>query len=91
VASCCIKHLENVTAQKHVKAYSDSCTGQNRNLKLGLAWMKIVQSLDNKIRITDHKFLTSRHSFLPSDCDFGILEITIRKTNYLYVPEDYYK
>jgi hypothetical protein len=27
VASCCIKHLKNVTTQKHVITYSDSCTG----------------------------------------------------------------
>jgi hypothetical protein len=33
----------------------------------------------------------SGHSFLPNDRDFGIVEMAIRKTNFLYVPEDYYK
>ena len=29
IASCCLRHLQNVTTQNHVKAYSDMCTGKN--------------------------------------------------------------
>jgi hypothetical protein len=90
VASCCIKHLKNVTTQKHVIAYSDSCTGQNRNIKLALTWMKIVQSSENDIEILDHKFLISGHSYLPNDRDFGVIETALKKTNVLYIPNDYY-
>jgi hypothetical protein len=86
VASC-MKHLKNVTTQKHVIAYRNSCPGQNHNSKLALTWMKILQSPDNNIRITDHKFLMSGHSFWPNHCDFGTVEMAIRKTNFLYVPE----
>ena len=29
IASCCLRHLQNVTTQNHVKAYSNMCTGKN--------------------------------------------------------------
>jgi len=35
IASCCLRHLQNIT-QSHVIAYSDMCTGQNRNLQMAL-------------------------------------------------------
>nr|XP_012148112.1 PREDICTED: uncharacterized protein LOC105663491 [Megachile rotundata] len=90
VASCCLRHLENVTTQSHVIAYSDMCTGQNRNLQMALMWLKVVQSLENNINIVDHKFLLSGHSYLPNDADFGIIEMALRKKNFLYTPQDYY-
>ena len=77
VASCCLKHLQNVTTRKHIIAYSDMCTGQNRNIKL--------------VNI-DHKFLLSRHHSYQTN---AILQWykrrKIRKTNSLYIPQDYYK
>lgn len=90
IASCCLKHLKNVTTQQHVIAYSDMCTGQNRNIKLALMWLKVVQSSQNTIEIIDHKFLYSGHSYLPNDADFGTIEKSIRKKNLLYIPTDYY-
>ncbi|XP_072763725.1 uncharacterized protein [Anoplolepis gracilipes] len=75
VASCCLKHLENVSTQSHVIAYSDMCTGQNRNLQMALMWLKVTQSNENNIDIIDHKFLLSGHSYLPNDADFGIIEM----------------
>lgn len=90
VASCCLRHLENVTTQCHVIAYSDMCTGQNRNLLMALMWLKVVQSSESNIDIIDHKFLLSGHSYLPNDADFGIIEMALRKKNFLYTPQDYY-
>ena len=85
VASCILAHMENITTtQKHVIAYSDACSGQNRNIKVALTWMKIAQSSNNNIETVDHKFLVSGHSFLPNDRDFGLIEMKIKKANYLY-------
>lgn len=53
-------------------------------------WLKVVQSLENNIDIIDHKFLLSGHSYLPNDADFGIIEMALRKKNFLYTPQDYY-
>ena len=38
VASCLLKHLKNIRIQKHIIAYSDICTGQNKNIKLLATW-----------------------------------------------------
>lgn len=65
------------------------CTGQNRNLQMALMWLKVVQS-ENSIEIIDHKFLLSGHSYLPNDADFGIIEMALRKMNFVYTPQDYY-
>ena len=57
---------------------------ENRNIKVALTWMKIAQSSNNNIETVDHKFLVSGHSFLPNDRDFGLIEMKIKKANYLY-------
>ena len=83
-------HVENLTTQKHLIAYSDACSGENRNFKIALTWLKIVESSENNLEIIDHKFMVSGHSFLPNDRDFGLIEMRIKKTNFLYIPEHYY-
>ncbi|XP_068619384.1 uncharacterized protein [Battus philenor] len=89
LASCCLKHLENVTTQSHVIAYIDTCTGQNRNLQIALMWLKVVQS-ENNIEIIYHEFLLSGHSYLLNDADYGIIEMALGKMNFVYAPHDYY-
>lgn len=38
IASYLLKHLKtNALSQKHITMYSDSCTGQNRNIKTSLS------------------------------------------------------
>ena len=37
----------------------------------------------------DNKFLLSGHSDLPNHVDFGIIEVALRKKNFLYTPQDY--
>ena len=91
IPSCCLRHLQNVTTQNHVIAYSDMCTGQNRNIQMALMWFRIVQSSENNIEIIDHKFLISGHSYLLNDADFGVIEMALRKKNFLYTPEDCYE
>lgn len=91
VVSCILKHIKKLRSEKHIIAYSDMCTGQNRNIKVALMWLKIVQALDNNVEIIDHKFLISGHSFLPNDRDFAVIEMALKKNNLLYVPQDYYK
>ena len=45
----------------------------------------------NNYCVYEYKFLVSSHSFLPTDCDFGSMEMRIRKANYLYILEHYYE
>lgn len=90
ISSCVQKHLqERATTLKHVVLYSDTCTGQNRNLNFVLMLMKLVDSDNNSIENIDFKFMVSGHSFLPNDSDFGSIELYAKQKS-IYVPEDWY-
>lgn len=89
VGSCIAKHLQSrASTCKHVVAYSDACTGQNRNIKIVLFYMQLVSSEDNEIDVIDHKFMVSGHSFLPNDSDYGSVE-TYARNKTIYVPDDW--
>lgn len=53
--------------KRHIIGYSDMCAKQNRNIKVALTWLKILQTLENNVEIIDNKFLISGHLFLPID------------------------
>lgn len=89
IASCLSDYLKHeMTEKTHIIAYSDTCTGQNRNIKLALTWMKIVAESDNNISVIDHKFLVSGHSYMRNDADFGNIE-SAAKNKVHYVPSDW--
>lgn len=91
VAACLKKHIvSNASSHKHIITYSDSCTGQNRNIKTVLSMAKLIQSTDIKAEIIDLKFLVSGHSYLPNDSDFGVIELKGRKTANIFSPNDWY-
>ncbi|CAG9773484.1 unnamed protein product [Ceutorhynchus assimilis] len=90
IASCLVKHLmENAREYDHIILYSDSCTGQNRNIKLALTLLKLVQNNNMNVNTLDLKFLVSGHSFLPNDADFGVVEKASRKHSQIHGPEDW--
>lgn len=92
IACCLLKHLKLFgTDLKHVIIFSDTCTGQNRNIKMALSIMKFLQSDNNNIiEVIEQKFLVSGHSFLANDRDFGSVELASRG-KLIYVPSDWYK
>ena len=60
VSSCIIKHLKlNAQNKKHVIIYSDTCTGQNWNIRMALAIKRLLQSEETEIETIDQKFLVS--------------------------------
>ena len=81
--------------REHIKSFpsfeSHYTRSQNRNIQMALMWLRVVQSSENNIEIIDHKFLLSGHSYLPNDADFGVIEMALRKKNFLYTPEDNYE
>ena len=56
IVSCILKHVKNLRSERHIIAYSDMCTGQNRSNKVALMWLKIVQTLENNVEIIDQNF-----------------------------------
>lgn len=90
MSACLIKHLKTYAAgQKHVIMYSNSCTGQNRNIKTSLSFMKLVQDVGTGIDIIDYKFLVSGHSYLPNDGEFGIIESASRRHAHIYSSDEW--
>ena len=65
------------------------CGGQNRNINVVCMWMYIVANPCFSYRVVDHKFMISGHSFLPNDHDFGSIEKASRRTQHVYVPENW--
>ena len=91
VASCICKHLkENAPSHENIILFSDSCTGQNRNIKLSLMLLKLVQDPAIAVETIDLKFLVSGHSFLPNDPEFGVIEASSKKCQNIFVPEDWF-
>ena len=90
VASLLAKHIrQEAKNHSHVILYSDSCTGQNRNIKVASTLMNLVLDPKLSIKVIDHKFLVSGHSFLPNDQDFGVIESASRKCIQIFTPEDW--
>ncbi|KAJ4429628.1 hypothetical protein ANN_21829 [Periplaneta americana] len=91
IASCIRSHLKmNASSHNHIILYSDACSGQNRNIKMALTLLKLVNDTEMQVEIIDHKFMVSGHSFLPNDADFGLIEKAASKTQYVYGPEDWF-
>lgn len=44
---CLVKYIKSAAGNKHkIIIYNDSCTGQNRNVKIALSLLKLVQTDD---------------------------------------------
>lgn len=90
VGSCILKHVRERLGNDDVKnliLWSDSCGGQNRNIKLTLM-LKALLVDHPTLQTIKLRFLESGHSFLPNDTDFGRIECALKYHQRLYTPED---
>lgn len=91
VGSCLLQHFQSVSSPApNLIAYSDACGGQNRNINIVCFWMYVVSCNDFSYTQVDHKFMLSGHSYLPNDRDFGSIEKANRRTQHVFVPEDWF-
>lgn len=67
--------------------WSDSCGGQNRNIKIVL----LIKTLFNntELETITLKYLYPGHSFLPNDRNFSDIESALKHQQRLYTPDDY--
>lgn len=87
IGSCVIKHLQaHIGANtKKVYLYSDSCGGQNRNIKMTLLLKKVLHLLDN-VDVITQKFFIPGHSYNSCDRSFALIEQQRKITTEVYVP-----
>ena len=70
-------------------AWSDSCGGQNRNIKTAVALLSLVGDSTLPYSIIAQKFLESGHSFLPNDADFSDIEKRKKFQPQIYHPQEW--
>lgn len=90
VGSCIRKHLEmNLSGNvKELIVWSDSCGGQNRNIKMVLLFKSILATHPQIEKIT-MRYLVPGYTYLPNDAEFGDIECALKLHNRLYTPDDY--
>lgn len=90
VGSCLFYYIKNLLDPKikNLTLWSDSCGGQNRNIKMVLMLKAILADNPNIESIT-LKYLQSGHTFLPNDTDFSKIETALKNYPRIYTPQDY--
>lgn len=68
--------------------WSDSCGGQNRNIKIVLM-LKNVLSQHQTLKTIYFKYLESGHSFLPNDSDFAQIERALKLQIRIYTIDEF--
>lgn len=89
VGSVLKKHLKGLPPSvTEVKCWSDSCGGQNRNIKIVLILKSCLEETENLKKITLN-YLIPGHTYLPNDKDFGDIECALKHQQRLYNQADY--
>lgn len=89
VASCLLKHLKSSVAEntKHVILWSDSCGGQNRNIKVTLLLKKFLS--ESQLDVIEQKFFVPGHSYNSCDRCFSLIEKHKRFVGDIYIPDEW--
>lgn len=90
IGSCLVKHLnEHLPKEtKNLLLYSDSCGGQNRNIKLALTLEKFLL-LHDTLDSIEQNFFVPGHSFNSCDRSFAVIENAKKKANGIYTPDQW--
>lgn len=71
---------------EHIILYSDSCGGQNRNIKLTLMLKKYLCGSGSVSKI-EQKYFVSGHSYNSCDRCFGLIERQKKNTENIFCPQ----
>ncbi len=88
VSSCLLLFLDaaNITQGKLI-AWSDSCSGQNKNFSIMATWQLLIAR--KRFEQIEHKFPEPGHTFMDSDRDFGHVEKSVRSHENIYNVDTY--
>ncbi|XP_072402345.1 uncharacterized protein [Diabrotica undecimpunctata] len=88
VSLCLWKFIAGLNQNtRHHIAFSDSCSGQNKNKNIVKFFMYVVK--ETQLEIIDHKFLEPGHTFMECDEDFGVIEKYKKQVPYIFVPSEW--
>ena len=68
-------------------AWSDSCSGQNKNFGIICFWQYMI--LSRFFKCIHHKFPEPGHTYLDSDRDFAKVEVAVRRREFVYSVDEY--
>lgn len=67
---------------------SDSCSGQNRNIKMSLILKHVLANWDNpEMKTIEQHFYIPGHSYNSCDRSFGTIELQRRRTEDIFLPQ----
>lgn len=87
----CLKKFIDLRLKEGVQdliLWSDSCGGQNRNIKIVLMLKKVL-SEHPTLQTIYFKYLESGHSFLPNDTDFAQIERALKLQVRIYTLDEF--
>ena len=89
IGSALTKHINTYVPAgvENLILWSDSCGGQNRNIRITIMMQHLLQN-HQSLKSISFKFRVPGHSFLPNDSEFGDVECAIKQQQRLYLPED---
>ena len=74
IATCLLAYIRSLPATiHHIKSFSDTCGGQNRNVHVAAAMLYAVRSIDH-LHTIDLKFMESGHSSMEVDSMHAAIE-----------------
>ena len=84
VVSCVHAFLNSLDLSQYdvIHTFSDGCGGQNKNKTFVSYIMYLVQTTN--IRYWTHSFMESGHFYLPNDTDFGRIERSKKRAEYIF-------
>jgi len=91
IGSALLAFMENSNCSskcKHLVAWSDSCSGQNKNFIIICLWQLLLLRGFESI---DHKFPEPGHTFLDSDRNFARVEQAVRRHENIYSVDQYHQ
>ena len=89
VASALLTFFKTIhIAEEVLVAWSDSCTGQNKNFYILCLWQYLVAK--KRFKVIHHKFPEPGHSYMDSDRDFAHVEKAVKQRQNIYCVDDYH-
>lgn len=90
IASCLIKHFMTHIPwdTRKIILVSDSCSGQNRNIKMSLMLKNFLSNWKHPdLQTIEQHFYIPGHSYNACDRSFGTIELQKRRTENIFIPE----